>query len=67
MTQAIGVARGQFVTAPALSTVQGNDLRVAEIIIKGSLAESIRVIMVVSAGLALLGAASGALLPRSRE
>jgi EmrB/QacA subfamily drug resistance transporter len=67
VTQAIGVARGQFVTAPALSTVQGNDLRVAEIIIKGSLAESIRVIMVVSAGLALLGAASGALLPRSRE
>jgi EmrB/QacA subfamily drug resistance transporter len=65
--QAIGVARGQFVTAPALSTVQGNDLRVAETMIKGSLAEGIRVIMVVSAGLAFLGAASGALLPRSRE
>ncbi len=63
--QAIEVARRQFVTAPALASVQGNDREVAETIIKGSLAESIRMIMVVSAGLALAGAASGALLPRS--
>jgi EmrB/QacA subfamily drug resistance transporter len=64
--QAIQAARGQFVAAPALSTVQGNNRQVAEAIIKESLAESIRVIMLVCAALALAGAASGALLPQSR-
>jgi EmrB/QacA subfamily drug resistance transporter len=61
--RAIEVAKGQFVIAPALSTVQGDDRRVAEIIIKRSLAESIRFAMLVSALLALAGAACGALLP----
>jgi hypothetical protein len=48
--QALQIARGQFVTTPALSTVQGNDRQVAEMVIKGSLAESIKVIMLVCAG-----------------
>ena len=65
--RAIEVAKGQFVIAPALSTVQGDDRRVAEIIIKRSLAESIRFAMLVSALLALAAAASGALLPQSRQ
>jgi len=52
------------VTAPALSTVQGHDRQVAEIAIKGSLAESIQVMMLLCALLALAGAASGTLLPR---
>ncbi|MFZ2078683.1 MAG: MFS transporter [Xanthobacteraceae bacterium] len=63
--QAIQIARGQFVTAPALSTVQGNDREVAGIAIKESLAESIQIIMLVCAGLALAGTASGVLLPSS--
>ena len=63
--QAIQIARGQFVTAPALSTVQGNDRKVAGIVIKESLAESIQIIMLVCAGLALAGTASGVLLPSS--
>jgi len=65
--QAIHIARGQFVTAPALSTVQGDDRRVAEIVIKESLAGGIRVIMLVSATLALAGAAAGLLLPARNE
>ena len=65
--RAIEVAKRQFVIAPALSTVQGNDRQVAEIIIERSLAESIRFAMLVSALLALAAAASGALLPRSRR
>jgi EmrB/QacA subfamily drug resistance transporter len=62
--QALQIARGQFVTTPALATVRGNDRQVAEMVIKGSLAESIKVIMLVCAGLALAGSASGMLLPR---
>jgi EmrB/QacA subfamily drug resistance transporter len=61
---ALQIARGQFVTAPALSTVQGNDRQVAEIAIKGSLAESIQIMMLVCAMLALAGVASATLLPR---
>jgi EmrB/QacA subfamily drug resistance transporter len=63
---AVEVARAQFVTAPALSMVQGSDRQVTEIIIRRSLAHSIKVVMLVSAALALAGAASGALLPDSR-
>jgi EmrB/QacA subfamily drug resistance transporter len=62
--QAIHVARGQFVTAPALSTLQGSDRQVAEIIIKGSLAESIRLVMLLVSLLAFVSAACGALIPR---
>ena len=67
VTRAIELAKGQFVIAPALSTVEGEDRRAAEIIIKRSLAESIRFAMLVSALLAFAGAACGALLPRSRR
>jgi len=63
--QAVQSAHGQFVTAPALSTIYGNDRMVAENIIKESLAHSIRMIMLVAAALALAGAAGGALLPQS--
>jgi EmrB/QacA subfamily drug resistance transporter len=62
--EALTAARGQFVSAPALSMVHGPDRRIAETMIKQSLAHSIRVIMLVSAALALAGAASSALLPR---
>jgi EmrB/QacA subfamily drug resistance transporter len=65
--QAIGDARGQFVIAPALATVQGNDRQLAENIIRGSLAKSIRSIMLVCAALALAGAASSVLLPSPRD
>jgi EmrB/QacA subfamily drug resistance transporter len=66
VTQAVRAAKGQFVIAPAVSMVHGDDRQVAEIIIKKSLAKSIRFAMLVSAVLALAGAASGALIPRSR-
>ncbi len=65
--RSIEAAKGQFVIAPALSTVQGDDRRAAEIIIRRSLAESIRFAILVSALLALAGAACGALLPRPRQ
>jgi MFS family permease len=61
--RAVQIARRQFVIAPALSTVQGNDRVVAETIVKGALAESIRAMMLVCATLALAGAGTGMLLP----
>lgn len=64
--QALQIARGQFVTAPASSTLQGQDRQVAEVAIKGSLAESLQVMMLVCAVLALAGAGSGTLLPLPR-
>jgi EmrB/QacA subfamily drug resistance transporter len=67
VVQAVGNARGQFVIAPALATVQGNDRQLAESIIRGSLAKSIRSIMLVCAVLALAGAASSTLLPSARR
>jgi MFS family permease len=63
--QAVQIAQRQFVTAPALSTVQGNDRQIAETILKGALAESIQVMMLVCAILALAGAGTGMLLPAS--
>jgi EmrB/QacA subfamily drug resistance transporter len=63
--RAIELAKGQFVIAPALSTVRGDDRRFAENIIKKSLTKSIRLALLISALLALAAAASGALLPRS--
>jgi hypothetical protein len=63
--QAVRIARQQFVTAPALSTVQGNDRVVAETIVKGALAESIQIMMLVCAALALAAAGTGMLLPAS--
>ena len=67
VARAIGDARGQFVVAPALATIQGSDRQRAESVIKGSLANSIRTIMLVCAALALAGAASGILLPSPRH
>ena len=63
VVRAVQSAHGQFVTAPALSTVQGNDRSAAEKIIKELLASSIRLVMLAAAALALAAAASGALLP----
>jgi EmrB/QacA subfamily drug resistance transporter len=67
VARAIDNARGQFVIAPALAAVQGNDRQLAESIIRGSLAHSIRSIMLVCAALALAGAASSTLLPSPRR
>jgi MFS family permease len=55
--------------SPALSAVQGNDRQAAEIIIKDSLATSIRSVMLVCAVLALAGALSSLLLfpPRNAK
>ena len=63
--QLVQAARGQFVTAPGASATAGVDRQVAQAIIKASLAESIRNVMLLAAALALGAAASGALLPRS--
>jgi MFS family permease len=65
--RAITEARGQFVIAPALEKVQGNDRQIAEGIIKESLAKSIRSIMLICAAFALAGAASSTLLPSLRH
>jgi EmrB/QacA subfamily drug resistance transporter len=65
--QAIQAAHGSFVIAPALSNAQGADRVAAEVIIKGSLAESIRFVMLIAAVLAISAAATGTLLPRSLE
>ncbi|CAN5535820.1 N/A [soil metagenome] len=64
VARAVEAAKGQFVTAPALATVQGESRQAAAAIIKGSLAESIAIIMWVAAGLALFSATAGMLLPR---
>jgi MFS family permease len=67
VVRAIGEARGQFVFAPALAKVQGSDRQLAESVIRESLANSIRSVMLICAALALAGAASGMLLPSSRR
>jgi hypothetical protein len=67
VARAIGDARGQFVIAPALAKVQGDDRQWAESVIRQSLAKSIRSVMLICAALALAGAASGMLLPSSRR
>jgi MFS family permease len=63
VVRAIGEAKGQFVIAPALEKIQGNDRQIAENILKGSLAKSIQSVMLVCAALALAGAISSTLLP----
>jgi hypothetical protein len=67
VVRAVDDARGQFVIAPALATVQGNDRQLAESIIREALAKSIRSMMLVCAALALAGAASSTLLPSPRH
>jgi len=63
--QSIQAARGQFVTAPAASATAGVEGQLAQTIIRASLSESIKNVMLLAAALALGAAASGALLPRS--
>ena len=65
--QAIQAAHGSFVIEPALSKARDADQVAAEVIIKGSLAEGIRSVMLIAAMLALSAAAAGTLLPRSIE
>ena len=64
---AIEAARGQLVIEPALAKIQGSDRPVAELVLKGSLAESIRTVLLVAALLALSAAAAGMLIPRSAD
>jgi hypothetical protein len=64
---AIQAARGQLVIEPALANIQGADKPVAELILKGSLAESVRSVILVAAIFALSAAAAGTLIPRSTE
>jgi len=67
VVRAIDDARGQFVVAPALARLQGDDRQLAESIVRESLAKSIRSIMLVCAALGLAGAASSTLLPSRRQ
>jgi EmrB/QacA subfamily drug resistance transporter len=54
--QAVYSARGNFVTELHPGTVHGDDLKVVESIVKESLSDSIRLVMVLAAVLALAGA-----------
>ncbi len=65
--QAIEAARGQLVIQPTLANTQGADRAVAEQILRGSLAESIRSVMLIAAVVALGGAVAGTLIPRSTK
>jgi EmrB/QacA subfamily drug resistance transporter len=58
-TQAIADARGKFVT-DAGTTVQGEDRRLADIAVRQALADSIRLVMLLAAALALAGAGCAA-------
>jgi MFS family permease len=64
---AIEAARGQLVIEPALANIQGADRAIAELILKGALAESVRSVLLVAALLALGAAAAGSLIPRSAD
>ena len=64
---AIEAARGQLVIEPALANIQGADRAIAELILKGALAESIRSVLLIAALLALGAAAAGSLIPRSAD
>jgi MFS family permease len=63
----IQAARGQLVIEPALANIQGADRAIAELILKGALAESVRSVLLVAALLALGAAAAGSLIPRSAD
>jgi hypothetical protein len=60
---AIRAARGQLVIGPAIAGLEGVDRSTAEMIITGSLAQSIRWVMLIAAATALGAAAAGALIP----
>ena len=61
---AIQTARGQLVIEPALSNIRGADQANAALILRGSLAESIKWVMLIAAAIALSAAAAGTLIPR---
>lgn len=61
---AIQAARGQLVIEPALTNIQGADRANAELVLRASLAESVRRVMLIAAALALGGATAGTLIPR---
>jgi EmrB/QacA subfamily drug resistance transporter len=65
--QALARARDTFVVEPSLTGIQAADRQIAEEIIKGALAQSMQVAMLIAAALALAGAAVGGLIPRSIE
>ena len=56
---AIEAARGRLVIEPALANSQGADGAIAELILKGALAESVRSVLLIAALLALGAAAAG--------
>jgi len=64
---AIQGTRGQLVIEPTLSSVQGSDRADAARILKESLAESIKWVMLIAAAIALSAAAAGRLIPRSAK
>lgn len=64
---AIQAARGQLVIEPALTDIQGADRTNAELVLKASLAESIKWVTLLAALIALGGAAAGALMLRSTK
>jgi MFS family permease len=64
---AVEASRGQLVIEPALANVQGADRTQAELILKGSLADTLRWILLIAAAIALGGAAVGALIPGSAK
>jgi EmrB/QacA subfamily drug resistance transporter len=59
VTQAIAAGRGKFVTDTG-TTIQGEDRNLAEAIVKNALADSIRLVMLLAAALALAGAGCAA-------
>jgi EmrB/QacA subfamily drug resistance transporter len=63
--QTVEAARGKFVTDAGLPISAGEDREIANAIIKESLADSIRAVMLLAAALALLGAACAALTIRT--
>jgi EmrB/QacA subfamily drug resistance transporter len=67
-TQAIADARGKFVSEPSATAQGEDDRRLAEAVIKQSLADSIRIVMLLAAALALAGAGCAAVtIPPNRD
>ena len=64
---AIGAARGQLVIEPSLANFQGDDRATAALILRRSLAESIRSVMLIAAFIALSGAVAATLIPRAKD
>src|SRR5262249_30798615 len=65
--QAIESARGKFVIDPSLTAPLGSDRAIAEAVVKESLAEGIRIAMLLAAALALASAAAAAFTVRPSE